>query len=216
MIIDHNHPKYLRVWSRIGANKYNGAYYYSKEIVKNIIPNVKTDRNWLTVEATGLYPDHSIVFVHNRLHPEWYKPYRQKKDVILVCSVPELCKTLNPYGRTIYLPLSIDVAEVEKYRCEKDREAAYVGRAKKLRDIPGSKVPAGVDIITGIPRELCLAQMARYRKIYGVDRVALEALVLGCEILPYEPTYPDPSIWKVLDNKEAAVILQEELDKIDG
>ena len=89
------------------------------------------------------------------------------------------------------------------------------GKVKKNKDIE-VKVPAGVDIITGIPRELCLAQMARYRKIYGVDRVALEALVLGCEVLPYEPTYPDPSIWKVLDNKEAAVILQEELDKIDG
>lgn len=216
MIIDHTNAQYQSLWKRIGKNKYNGAYYYSKEIVKNIIPNVKTTRNWITIEGSRRELDHSIIFVHNRLHPEWYKHYQGKKDLIFVCSVQDMCQKLAYLGRTIYLPLSIDVAEVEKYRREKDREAAYVGRAKKLRDIPGSKIPAGVDIIEGIPRELCLAQMARYRKIYGVDRVALEALVFGCEIMPYEPTYPDPSIWKILDNKDAAAILQVELDKIDG
>ena len=45
MIIDHNHPDYKAKWKTLGEDKYNGAYYYSKEIVKNIIPNVKTDRN---------------------------------------------------------------------------------------------------------------------------------------------------------------------------
>lgn len=46
MIIDHNNPLYVKKRnSLINGNKYNGAYYYSREIVKNIIPLVKTDRN---------------------------------------------------------------------------------------------------------------------------------------------------------------------------
>ena len=50
MIIDHNHPLYAKKRNNlINGNKYNGAYYYSREIVKNIIPLVKTDRNWITI-----------------------------------------------------------------------------------------------------------------------------------------------------------------------
>ena len=67
-----------------------------------------------------------------------------------------------------------------------------------------------------MPRELLLDELAKYKKAYAVGRCALEAKALGCEILPYDDRFPDPSIWKVLDNKEAAKILQEKLDEIDN
>lgn len=73
MIIDHTSKSYLERWNALGANRFNGAYYYSKEIVENIIPRVKTDRNWITINAynnEGI--DHSIVFMHNTFHPEVY------------------------------------------------------------------------------------------------------------------------------------------------
>ena len=54
MIVDYKHPKYRRIWTQAGDQKYNGAYYYSKEIVSNIIPLVNTDRNWLTINVPGL------------------------------------------------------------------------------------------------------------------------------------------------------------------
>ena len=38
----------------------------------------------------------------------------------------------------------------------------------------------------------------------------------GCEIMPYDKRFPDPSIWRVLDNRDAAKILQQKLDEIDG
>ena len=41
MIIDHNDRRYRDKWNLMECNKYNGAFYYSKEIVANIIPNVK-------------------------------------------------------------------------------------------------------------------------------------------------------------------------------
>ena len=63
MIIDHTHPLYKSRLKDAGNNKYNGAYYYSKEIVKNIIPNVKTDRNWITVNLPNI--DESIDLTYN-------------------------------------------------------------------------------------------------------------------------------------------------------
>ena len=52
--------------------------------------------------------------------------------------------------------------------------------------------------------------------MYAVGRSAIEAKCLGCRIKPYDKRFPDPRIWKVVDNKDAAKILQRELDKIDG
>ena len=86
MIIDHTHPLYAkkrRAMSQDG--KYNGAYYYSKDIVKYIIPNVKTDRKWVTVRLGDCTEnlDHSIVFIHNNLHPEFYEYLSNYKDLLL-------------------------------------------------------------------------------------------------------------------------------------
>ena len=51
MIIDHTHPEYLRL---ANGDFNNGAYHYSKEIVKNIIPLVNTDRNWMTINIPNI------------------------------------------------------------------------------------------------------------------------------------------------------------------
>ena len=215
ILIDHTNPTYVEARNKIGLNKYNGAYYYSKEIVQNIIPLVKTDRNWITIETKTLGCDHSIVFVHNRKHPEWYEHYSEFDDIIFVCSIDEYRDSFKHLGKTIYLPLSVDVDYVKQFRTEKDKEVAFVGRKAKLREFLGSVLPEGIDYVCNMTRDQYLKEMARYKKIYAVDRTAIEGLVLGCEILPYELKYPDPSVWKILDNKEAAIMLQEELDKID-
>ena len=61
-----------------------------------------------------------------------------------------------------------------------------------------------------------LKMMAKFRKVYAVGRTAIEAKVLGCEVLPYDPRFPRPERWKILDNKDAAGILQMQIDQIDG
>ena len=66
-----------------------------------------------------------------------------------------------------------------------------------------------------MPREDLLPRLAVYKRCYAVGRCAIEAKILGCDILPYDRRFPDPSIWQVLDNLEAARILQEKLDEID-
>ena len=70
--------------------------------------------------------------------------------------------------------------------------------------------------VCDLPREEMLARIARYKKCYAVGRTAIEAKILGCEILPYDPRFPDPSIWKVFTYDDAVKLLQKKLDEIDG
>ena len=79
-----------------------------------------------------------------------------------------------------------------------------------------AKLPDNVEFPPqNIPREELLKWIAPYKKCYAIGRCAIEAKVLGCEILPFYDPFPDPEFWQVIDNKEAAKMLQAELDKID-
>ena len=221
MIIDHNHPAYIRRWKALGANQFNGAYYYSKEIVERIIPHVQTDRSWVTVniplhnripqfESVGC--DHAIVFIHNNLHPENYDWLSKYDDLILVCGIEETVEKVYHLGIAIYLPLSIDVEYVQRFRRPKTKGTAFVGRPSKRI---GCKFPDDVDIIEGLPRDELLETMAEYERIYAVGRTAIEAKALGCEVLPYDRRFPDADRWQVMDNLDAAQILQKKLEVID-
>lgn len=217
MIINHKHPRWVRKQSTFGNNRHNGAYYYSQEICNKIIPSIRTDRNWITVNVKGVACDHSIVFVHSNLRPDhydWLKPY---KDLILVCGVPETCEKVAHLGTAIYLPLSIDVDYVRQFAVpeEERKGVAFVGREAKAR-YPGVDLPGGIDYLTNLRRKEFLAKMAGYKAVYAVGRAAIEAKALGVEVLPYDPRFPDPEVWQVLDTKDAVGILQEKLDEIDG
>ena len=209
MIIDHNHIKYQRRWVSARENKWNGAYYYSQEITRNIIPLVHTDRNWVTINVEGYCYDHSIVFIHNNMYPKLYDWLSGYDDLILVCGVPGTCSKVAHLGHAVYLPLSVDVEEVEKFRSEKTEDTAFFGRTPKRA---GITFPEETHIIENLPRSELLRRMSAYRRVYAVGRTAIEARILGCEILPYDPRFPDPSVWEVVDNREAASMLQEILD----
>ena len=211
MIIDHNHLAYKDKWRNAGDNQFNGAYFYSMEIRDNIIPRVKTDRNWITVNVEGVGCDHSIVFIHNNLHPENYDWLSVYDDLILVCGIEETMDKVSHLGKAIHLPLSIDVEDVRRYIRPKTERRAFAGRLAKK----GGIQLGNVDIIGGMPRDKFLSTLARYEEVYAVGRVALEALVLGCKILPYDSRFPDVDRWKVLDNKDASVILQKRLDEVE-
>lgn len=225
MIIDHNHPLYRKRWENAGANQFNGAFYYSKEIVKNIIPIVQTDRSWITVNIPkkNLVPQfdsvgcsHAIVFIHNNLHPEYYDWLSRYDDLILVCGIPETCDKVAHLGSPIYLPLSIDLEYVKQFARPKTKEVAFVGRRSKRK---GIGFPQGVDIIEGLPRDQLLEAMAKYKEIYAVGRTAIEAKALGCKVLPMpqmmDDRFPNPEIWQVLDNRDASKILQDKINMID-
>lgn len=207
MIISHDSPGYKKLNN---TNQWNGAYYYSKEIVENIIPLVKTDRNWVTIKCSEA-ADHSIVFVHNNLHPEHYDYLKDYHDLIMVVGAPETAPKVAHLGKTIYLPLSVDISNVAQYIRPKDRDVCFVGRPNKF---DGTKAQG--DYIGGCPREELLARLARYKRAYAVGRCAIEAMILGCEILPYDPRFPSVDIWKILSNEDAALLLQKALDDIEA
>ena len=54
MIFDHESPEYGESWNKLGGDKYNGTYYYANEIKENIMPLVKTTRNWVLVNKPGI------------------------------------------------------------------------------------------------------------------------------------------------------------------
>ena len=219
-IFSHLSPEYEAKRNLMAGGKYNGAYYYSKEIVENIIPNVRTDRNWVTINVPGYGFDNAIVFIHSNIDP--IGPYmwlRNYKNLVLVCSKREVAETCKRFGRTIYLPLSVDVEYVSefKYDGKRDPRPCYVGnrwgyKAQDLRKY----LPKDCVSYSNMPREDILTNMARHSKVYAVGRCAIEALVLGCELGMCDSRYPDPSVWKILDNKDAAKMLLEEVNKIDG
>ena len=213
MIIDHEHPAYISRWEHSGMNRHNGAFYYSIEIVKNIIPNVETDRNWVTVNIPFFALSHSIVFIHNNKYPQHYDWLSRFDDLVLVCGIPETCEKVKHLGTPIYLPLSIDVNEVLNYKTEKTKGTAYAGRQGKRRF---HSFGDSVDLLEALPREELLKKMAEYRNIFAVGRTAIEAKCLGCNIFPYDERFPDVGRWKVLDNRDAAEILQKKLNEIDG
>lgn len=205
MIISHDSPRYKMLNN---TSRWNGAYYYSKEIVENIIPRVHTTYNWVTIN-THECANHSIVFIHNNMHPEHYGYLKQYKDLILVVGVPETAPKVAHLGKVIYLPLSVDVDYVKQFQTEKDKDVCFVGRPNKF----DGTVATG-DYIGGCPREELLARLAHYKQAYAVGRCAIEAKILGCEVLPYDPRFPSVDIWKELDNKDAANILQNKLDDL--
>lgn len=218
MIIDHTHPIYREKRKSLeNGNQYNGAYYYSVEIVKNIIPNVVTDRNWVTIRlAEQPIPDHSIVFIHNNRNPNYYEFLKQYKDLILVCGLEKTVENMQFFGKAIYLPLSVDVNQVSKYKVKKKtKDQAFAGRLIKISQMYHAPIPKECDILSNMPQTRLLKEMAKYKTIYATGRTAIQAKILGCEIKAHDPNFPDPRVWKVIDNKDAAKMLQKMLDEID-
>ena len=213
MIISHEHPKYRAKFYAGGRNRYNGAFYYSKEICDIMVPAVKTSRNWITINIPGEGADHAIVFIHNNNLPELYSWLSEYRDLILVCGVPSTCEKVKHLGTPVYLPLSVDVSYVERFKQnEHPLEACFAGRgAKRL----GIRFPEKVEYLEGMERSELLKNMRKYKRVYAVGRTAIEAKILGCDIGVYDPRYPDPSIWQIFDTRQAAKVLQGLLNNID-
>lgn len=214
MIIDHTHPEYIKKRNKQGADRYNGAYYYSRDIVKYIIPKVKTDRNWVTIRLPEVeIPEHSLVFIHNNRNPNYYQYLKKYHDLVLVCSTQHTYQNMQFFGKSIYLPLSLNVKQVQRYKIKnKTKDMAFAGRRSKMTNY----VPASADVLCNMPQTDLIKAMSHYRKIYAVGRTAIQAKILGCEIGVYDNMYPDPNFWQVLDCADAAKMLQDLLDKIEG
>lgn len=210
-IFNHEAPEFA---DNPRYNKNNGAYWYSVEIAEYFIPTIKTDRNWVTLGCHGKCFDHSIVFAHSNMYPDVYSYLEPFNDLVLVCSWPQQLEAVKQYGKPVFLPMSVDVGYVEQFKREKDRDACFAGRMEKCTD--ELRYTPGLDFIAEVDRETFLTELARYKRVYAIDRVAIEAKILGCEVLPYDRRFPDPDFWEVHDSREAARMLQDILNEVDG
>ena len=215
-MITHEHPGYKKLRRKIGKGKFNGCYYYSKEIAKNIVPHIKTWRDWNTVgkDLDGMR-DEMIVFLHDNSTPWNYSWLNNYHDLILICSSKYTMESVKYFGQTILLPMSVDTEYVSKFKSPKTKDTCFVGNTW-VKDNTRQIIPDEVDFFSALPREKLLRELSKYRKAYAIDRCAIEAKILGCELLDLDTRYSVDNVGDVLDNHEAAKILQCELDKIDG
>lgn len=220
MNITSEHPGYLDLLHKLPKKaQNNGALYYAREIEKNIIPRVKTNRDWNTVgrDLDGMH-DGMIVFLHDNSTPWHYHWLRKYKDLVLVVSSRYTAESVAYSGHVVFLPMSIDTKYVKQFRAHKTRDICLVGNAWVKQNLRAKGIADGVDFLSGLPRQELLEKLARYKEAYAIDRCALEAKTLGCRLLPTPTRYGctmavDP---EVLDNRDAAELLQRELNKIDG
>ena len=200
--------------THVGVN--NGAFWYSKELLENIVPKIKTKRGWCLINVENQCQDDMIVFIHNNAHPENYEWLKDYKNLILVCSQP---KTLNamiemfPKFHCIYIPLSIDTTYVKQFKAKrKTKGTAFFGRLAKC---PQSLLSDdGIDKLGDLPREDLLRTVAKYKKVYAIGRCALEAKCLGCQVISHEGEYEGVD-FQLLDNKDIIPELQRLLNEID-
>ena len=216
MNITQDHPEYQERWKGQRKTRYNGCYYYAKEIEQNIIPRVKTSREWNTVgrDCTGMH-DGMIVFLHDNSTPWNYQWLKNYEDLVLVCSSEYTANSVCYSGRIVMLPMSVDTKYVRRFRTKKTKDTCLVGNPWVRRNLR-KKIPGGVDVLSSLPREQLLATLAQYKKAYAIDRCAIEAKVLKCELLPLDTRYSVDGVGEVLDNRQAAKILQQALKEIDG
>ena len=220
-IISADAPEFVKARNNLKHGKNNGAYFYAKEIEKNIIPLVKTDRPWdlLGKRSTGSF-DNAIVFLHNnaeheKIYGSWLGKYY--KNQLFVANQKSTYNYVKGKGLpVIYLPVSVDFEYLRPFKTKKTKKACYVGNRWhwRLKDIE-KYVPKDVDYAPDdLERDDLLRFMAQYEECYAIARCAVEAKFLGCKVLKCASDL-EPSDFPMLDNRDAAIILQKELDKFD-
>ena len=212
MIFSHLNQEWVD--THVGIN--NGAYWYSKELLENIVPKIKTSRDWVLINVDNQCTDGAIVFIHNNAHPESYYWLGNYKDLILVCSQIKTLKAMIemfPKFHSVLLPLSIDTKYVKQFKVKrKTKNTAYYGRIVKCpKSIMNNDK---IDKIYDKNREKCLRTLAKYKTVYAIGRCALEGKCLGCKVLPHEGEYVNTE-FNLLDNKEVIPELQRLLNEID-
>ena len=213
-------PKFISWRGKQTYGKENGAYYYSKEIEENILPELGFDMFFITTGA-ALYspreiPDGTIVICHDNRSTKQSYGRLFGKGIIWVCSKHSTVKTLEGYGeRAVYVPLSIDTEYVKQFKRKKTKDTAYVGNAWAFKREYLNALPIDIEQLSGMPRVKLLKEMAKYKRVIAEGRVLMEAQILGCktEVPKYDG---HESVYvEALDNREALKYWREALEPIE-
>lgn len=205
----HLSPEY----KALNLPKTNGAYWYSKELIENILPKIKTERPFVTINLRPFCLDNAIVFIHNNIDQSGYEWLKGYKNLICLCSkIKALCNLVEmlPKAHIVYLPMSIDTSYVKQFKAKrKTKSTCYFGR---LATVP-KNLPKDVKILGNNEREASLKEVAKYKTVYATGRCLLEAKCLGCKTIS---TSEQTGSEELLDNKDAIKLLQKIINEIDG
>jgi hypothetical protein len=216
IIQDHTTKDYLLAQSRLRMGKHNGAFYYSKEIVDNFIPNIKTTYNWQTINHQ-VAPEHCIVFVHSNNALERYDYLLRYKDIILVCSTTHSMEQLKKKGhnKVILVPLSIDIEYLNKFK--KEDKSGTIACGNIWAFTPEMKEyfkNNNIQHYHDLQRDDLLTLMGKAKTIYAIGRTCMEAIYLGAEVIQPDKEYPVEKYDTYYTQTDAINILQAELDKL--
>lgn len=212
-------PKFTSWRDKQTHGKENGAYYYSKEIEENILPELGFDMFYITAGA-ALYtarelPDGAIVICHDNRSTKQSYGKLFGKGIVWVCSKHSTVETLDGYGeRAVYVPLSIDTEYVKQFKRKKTKDTAYVGNAWAFKREYLNSLPIDIEQLSDMPRVKLLKEMAKYKNVLAEGRVLQEAQILGCktEVPKYDG---HESVYvEALDNREAIKYWREVLEPI--
>jgi hypothetical protein len=218
IIQDHNTTEYKAAQSKLNRGKFNGAYFYSKEIVDCFIPQIKTTYNWQTINHQKA-PEHCIVFVHSNNALHRYDYLLKYKDIILVCSTHNSLNELKKKGhkKVIYVPLSIDTDYLDNFKMDKKYGTIAAGNLWAFT--PETKVMFIRNRIKhyhDIPREDLLKLMAKSKTVYAIGRTAMEAIYLGANVIQPDKEYPVEKYTTYFTQKQAIEILRKEIERYEA
>ena len=209
LYFSHLSPEY----KALNLSKTNGAYWYSKELAENILPKIKTNRPFVTINLNPFCIDNAIVFIHNNLDQSGYEWLKQYKNLICLCSkIETVCNLIEilPKAHIVYLPMSIDTNYIKQFKAKrKTKQACYFGRGATVPH----NLPENVKILGTGEREASLKEVAKYKTVYARGRCLLEAKCLGCNTVN---TSERTGSEELLDNKDAIKLLQKIINEIDG
>lgn len=213
-------PKFTEWRNGRKYGKENGAYYYSKEIEDNILPEIEADVLIVTAGA-ALYtaielPDGCVVVCHDNRSTQQSYGRLFGKGIVWVCSKHSTVETLEGYGeRAVYIPLSIDTKYVKKFKRKKTKDTAYVGNAWDFKRDYLNSLPVDIEQLSDMSREKLLKEMSKYKNVIAEGRVLMEAQILGCktEVPKYDG---HESVYvEALDNRETIPEWGKLLEAVD-
>jgi hypothetical protein len=217
IIQDHNTNEYKIAQARLKSGKFNGAYFYSKEIVDCFIPKIKTSYNWQTINHQTA-PEHCIVFVHSNNALYRYDYLLTYRDIILVCSTHNSVKELKKKGhkKVVYVPLSIDTEYLSQFKNEYKNGTIAAGNLWAFT--PQTKqffIHNGIKHYHDVEREDLLRLISKSETVYAIGRTAMEAIYLGANVIQPDKEYPVEKYTTYFTQKKAISILKRHIKKFE-
>jgi len=221
VIISTKSPEYIKARNALKSGKFNGAYYYAREIEEIMLPLLKTDRNVFTIHVPNIGIDNALIWAHSNIQLESvYNHWHKYKDLVFIVSQKQtydklIC--LFPNDKIIYLPLSIDFSYLDKFKYMGQRKGSvYFGNVWAERHSIFEKIPKSVNRLHDVPRKRGLEIIARAETVYACGRCYLESLYLNPKgTIHVKPDYATDDL-VLIDTHEAVKLLQKELDKIEN